>query len=108
MVRKERSIEADLYLGTAVLVVVGALVWGARLGDINTFHLFFAAIAVFATPAAAVAVWSIWLRLRATGRRAASAIAVLVVCGVQLELGAALGIGPVAGVRTARIRAGAR
>ena len=34
----------------------GALVWGARLGDFNTFHLFFGGIAVFATPAAAVAV----------------------------------------------------
>ena len=47
----------------------GPLVWGARLGDFNTFHLFYGALAVFATPAAAVAVWSLWQRLRATGRR---------------------------------------
>ena len=91
MVRKERSIEADLYLGTGALLVAGALVWGARLGDFNMFHLFFAGIAVFATPAAAVAVWSIWLRLRATRPRAL-AIVVLVLCVTQLEFGAALGV----------------
>ena len=32
LVRREASIEADLYLGTVVLLVAGALVWGARLG----------------------------------------------------------------------------
>ena len=87
--RRDSPMEADLYLGTGVLLVAGALVWGARLGDYNTFHLFFAGIAVFATPAAAVAVWSIWRRLRAAGR-VALAIVVLVLCGIQLEFGAAL------------------
>jgi hypothetical protein len=91
MVRNERSIEAGLYVGTAALVLTGALVWGALLADIFTFHVFFAAIAVFATPAAAVAVWSILLRLRATGHRPL-AIAVLVMCGTQLLLDAALGV----------------
>ena len=91
MVRKERSIEADTYLGTGVLLVTGALVWGARLGDYNMFHVFFAGIAVFATPVAAVAVWSIWLRLRAAGH-ARLAIALLVLCGAQLELGVAMGV----------------
>ena len=38
-----------------------------RLGDLNMGHLFFGGIAVFATPVAAVAVWSIWRRLRAGG-----------------------------------------
>ena len=66
-----RRSRPDLYLGTGALLVAGALVWGARLGDFNTFHVFFAGIAVFATPVAAVAVWSIWLRLRATGHAAA-------------------------------------
>ena len=50
-------------------LITGTLVWGARLGDFNTFHLFYGGMAVFATPAAAVAVWSVWRRLRATGRR---------------------------------------
>ena len=88
MVRADATIEADLYLGTAALLAAGAIGWGARLGDYNTFHLFFAGIAVFATPVAAIAIWSIWTRLRATGHRAL-AIVVLVLCGVQLELGAA-------------------
>ncbi|HEY8637389.1 MAG TPA: hypothetical protein VIL81_09015, partial [Candidatus Limnocylindrales bacterium] len=91
MVRAEATTEADLYLGTAALLVAGAIGWGARLGDYNTFHLFFAGIALFATPVAAVAVWSIWSRLRATGQRAL-AIVILVLCGVQLELGAATSI----------------
>jgi len=87
--RRDSPMEADLYLGTGVILVAGALAWGARLGDYNTFHVFFAGIAVFATPAAAVAVWSIWRRSRASGR-VALAIVVLVLCGIQLELGAAL------------------
>ena len=91
MVRKMHSIEAGLYLGTAVLLVTGAVVWGARLGDFNTFHLFFGGIAVFATPVAAVAVWSVWMRLRATGHRRL-AIALLVLCVAQVELGIGIGI----------------
>jgi hypothetical protein len=92
MVRKEHSIEAGLYLGTGVLLVAGTLVWGARLADFNTFHLFYGGLAVFATPVAAVAVVRIWLRLRAAGH-ARLAVAVLVVCATQLEFGAIFGIG---------------
>ncbi len=91
MARKEATIEADLYLGAAALLAAGAIGWGARLGDYNTFHLFFAGIAVFATPVTAIAVWSIWSRLRVAGHRPL-AIVVLVLCGVQLELGAATSI----------------
>jgi hypothetical protein len=92
MVRRDRPIESGLYLGTMILVVVGTLVWGARLGDFNTFHLFYGGLAVFGTPVAAVAVWSVWQRLRATGRTRV-AIALAVVCGAQLEFGALFGIG---------------
>ena len=67
MVRTQPSIEADLYLGTTALLVTGALLWGAHVDDLLAAHLLVAGIAVFATPAAAVAVWSIWLRLRAAG-----------------------------------------
>ena len=56
MVRKERSVEAGLYIGTGALLVAGTLVWGARLADFNTFHLFYGGLAVFAAPVAAVAV----------------------------------------------------
>jgi hypothetical protein len=91
MVRKEATIEADLYIGTGALLLAGAAGWGARLGDYNTFHLLFAGIAVFATPVAAVAVWSIWSRLRVVGRRRLAVI-VLVLVGTQLEVGAAMSI----------------
>jgi hypothetical protein len=90
VVRKRAPIEAGIYVGTAVLLVAGAVVWGALLGDFTTFHLFFAGIAVFATPVAAVAVWSIWLRLRTTGR-ARLAVVVLFLCATQLEFGVGLG-----------------
>jgi hypothetical protein len=91
MVRNDRSIEAGLYLGTAVLLVTGALVWGARLADFNTIHLFYGGIAVFATPVAAVAVASIWLRLRATGH-ARLAVAAIVLGVAQIELSVAMSI----------------
>jgi len=60
-------------------------------GDLNNVHLFFAGIAVFATPVAAVAVWSIWLRWRNTGR-ARLAVAGLVFCAGQIGLGAVAGV----------------
>ncbi len=91
LVRKKAPIEAGLYLGTGILLFTGALVWGALLGDFTTFHLFFGGIAVFATPVAAVAVWSIWLRLRATGP-AWLAVAVLLLSLTQLEFGVGLGV----------------
>jgi hypothetical protein len=89
MSRNDKSIQADLFLGTAVLLVAGALIWGARLGDFNTFHLFYGGLAVFATPCAAIAVWSIWLRLRSTPYRR-FAMALLVVALVQIEIGIGL------------------
>jgi hypothetical protein len=89
--RQRRPIEAGIYLGTASLLAVGALVWGARLGDFNMFHAFFGAIAVFATPVAAVAVWSIWLRLRAAGR-ASLAVVVLLLAVTQIEFGLAFSV----------------
>ncbi len=55
--------------GRSLLVVVGTLVWGARLGDFNTFHLFYGgARRVRGRRSPPSPSWSIWLRLRATGR----------------------------------------
>jgi hypothetical protein len=90
MVGRERPTEANLYLGTTGLVLTGTLVWGARLGDLNTIHLFFGGIA-FATPVAAVAVWSVLQRLSKTGHER-SAAAVIVLSGVQLVLGVAVSL----------------
>jgi hypothetical protein len=91
MARREKPMEAGLYMGTATILLAGTLVWGARLNDFNTIPLFFGGIAGFATPVAAVAVWSLWLRLRDTGHERV-ATAVLVLCGTQLVLGVALSI----------------
>jgi hypothetical protein len=84
--RKEAPTEAGLYLGTVGLLVVGAIGWGARLGDFTMFYLFFAGIAVFATPVAAVAVRAIWERLRAM-RHPGLAAGLVVLCVIQLGLG---------------------
>jgi hypothetical protein len=91
MDRKGSAVRADLYLGTNAVIIVGAAIWGARLGDFNMFHLFYGGIAIFAMPIAAVAVRVLWVRLRETGHlRLAAALAV--VCVIQLELGAARGL----------------
>ena len=80
-------IRRGLYVGaTVALLVTGAIVWGARLADFNAYHLFFGGIAVFVTPVAAVAVWSIWLRLRSSGSRGLT-MAFWLLCGTQLEIG---------------------
>ena len=92
MVRRQAPTEAGLYVGTGVLLVTGAIVWGSMLGDFTTFHAFFGGIAVFATPVAAVAVWRVWLRLRAIGR-GRLAVAVLLLCAVQSEIGIGLALG---------------
>jgi hypothetical protein len=89
--RKDTGHETDLYLGTSLMLVTGAVVWGARLADFNSFHFFYGGLATCGTPVAAVAVWSIWQRLRAISyRRLAVAFLVLVV--VQIEVGVVLGV----------------
>jgi hypothetical protein len=54
--RVDAPARAELFFGTMMLVLVGALIWGARIGDFNMFHVFFAGVAVFAVPVAALAV----------------------------------------------------
>lgn len=81
----------DIFVGAAGLLVAGALAWGARLSDFNMFYVYFGAIAVFVTPAAAIAVWSIWSRSRKAGHKSI-AIALLLLWSAQIEFGAAFGI----------------
>ena len=83
--------QAGMFVGTVALLVTGALAWGARLADFNMFHVFYAGVAVFATPVAAFAVWSVWIRLRATGH-ARLALATLLLAIGQMEFGIGLGI----------------
>ena len=91
LIRKEAPIQANMFVGTTALLVVGVVAWGARLGDFTMFHVFFAGIAVFATPVAAFAVWSVWIRLRATGHARLALAALLLAIG-QMEFGVGLGI----------------
>ena len=91
LVRRDRPFEAALYVGTVALLVAGAIAWGLRLGDFNMFHAFFGGIAVFATPVAAIAVWTVVLRLRAT-RRPLLAFAIILLCIVQIQLGTIFGV----------------
>jgi hypothetical protein len=84
--RDKLAVSATVFIGTISLIVCGAIAWGARLGDFNMFHVFFAGMAVFGAPVAAVAIWALWTHLRDSGRlRLATAL--LVVTGVQLEFG---------------------
>ena len=85
-VRRTEPLLADICLGTMALLIVGAIVWGARLPDFNMFHAFFAGLAVFATPVAAVAVWKLWTRLTETRHHRLS-FAMAVLCVLQLEFG---------------------
>jgi hypothetical protein len=89
MARRDNRLLFDACLGTSVVVVVGAILWGWRLSTFNMFYLFFGAIAVFATPVAAVAVWSIVQRR--TGRRGLVILAAMA-CLVQLEFGLLIGV----------------
>lgn len=91
LARRDAPLEAGLYVGTTALLVAGALAWGLRLADFNMFHVFFGGLVVFGTPVAAMAAWSLWMRLRAAGRRSL-ALVVILLCFTQIEFAASLGI----------------
>ena len=83
------SPRAWLYVGTIAVLGAGAIGWGARLGEFTMFYLYFGAIAVIATPVAAIAVRMLWERLRGMAHpRLAVGLVVLLV--IQLEVGALL------------------
>jgi hypothetical protein len=84
--RTKAGVQADLYLGTIALLVAGAVLWGARLGEFTMFHAFFGGIAVFATPATAIGVRAVWERLRTSNHRLLAA-SLIVLCALQLDLG---------------------
>ena len=89
--RRRSPALADIFLGTMVLLIAGALVWGWRLATFNMFYFFFGGIAVFATPVAAVAAWLLFERIRAA-RRPSLVVGVAALCLLQLELGLVLGL----------------
>ena len=91
LARRPASLQRSLLVGVIVLLIVGAIFWGARLGDFTTFYFFYAGVAILATPIAAVAAHSLWNRARLSGRRRV-AIAIIVASVLQLEFGVATGI----------------
>jgi len=84
---RRRTVQSDLFIGTIGLVGAGAITWGARLADFTMFYLYFAGIAVFATPIAAIAARTLWAHLRTTAHMRLAA-ALLIISVVQLDLGA--------------------
>jgi hypothetical protein len=92
LARRHAGVVRPILLGTTTLLVVGALIWGARLGDFTMFYFFYGGIAIIGTPVAAIAIWSLWERAKLHGRRRPLAIAVFVVCVLQLEFGVVAGI----------------
>jgi hypothetical protein len=91
LARKDAPVQAGMYFGTLVLLLAGAIAWGAQLGSFTMFYLFYVGIAVVATPVAAVAVWMLWERLRKT-QHLKLASGVVILCAIQLELGVVTGI----------------
>jgi len=89
--RREESLRTDLYLGTMVILAAGAVAWGLRLSEFTMFYFFYAGIAVFATPVAVVAVWSVVGRLRKAGH-ARVAFGLVMLCVLQLDMGLVAGL----------------
>lgn len=79
-----------LFVVAPAAVCAGAIAWGLLLPDFNAFHFFFAAIAVFATPAAVIGFWTLWRVTRRNRPRLALLAALFVT---------QFGIGTVAGVQ---------
>ena len=84
--RRTSSSEKDIYLAVGVILALGTVAWGARLGDFNMFHVFFGGLAVAATPAAAIASWSLWRRA-GLARRRTLRIVLAALFLVQIEVG---------------------
>ena len=86
--RRQVTLQVWICAGTVILLITGAIAWGARLGDFNMFHFFIGGFAVFAIPVTAVTVWQLWERLRNNGHPGLAAT-IMVLCGIQLVLGIA-------------------
>ena len=89
--RRDAPLRADLYVGTIVLLIVGAIAWGDRLGNFNMFYVFYSGIAAIATPVAAIAARILWARLRSAGHTRLG-VATLILGVIQLEAGFGIGI----------------
>jgi hypothetical protein len=98
--RRASGLETGLYAGTIAAVLLGAVAWGWRLPDLNTFYLFFAPIAVLATPVAAIAVVRVVEQVTARTTLPVAVAIIVGACVAQLAWGA-FGIGLPALARSA-------
>jgi hypothetical protein len=87
LIRRASTVERSLYLFVVAQVAFGAVIWGARLADPNAFYFYFAGLAVFAPPIAAIATLEVVAMLRGR-RRLLLAAGVNVVALVQIVWGA--------------------
>lgn len=78
----------DLCVAAIAILGVGAIAWGWRVGDFNMYHVFFAGLAVFGTPAATAGAWAVWRHVLARDRKRL-AMLIVVVSALQLEIGVA-------------------
>jgi hypothetical protein len=97
--RNQKPLRGHIYLGSMILVLVGAVVWGARIADFNMYYLLFGGIAVFATPLAAAATWSVLIRMRRSGHPAFGLVVVALfvaqlACGSMIALSRLRDYGP--------------
>jgi hypothetical protein len=88
--RRHTAVLVALAIGATAATLAGAVVWGARLADFNTFHIFYGAVAALLTP---VSVAVALAAIAAARRRGMSRIATLGL--VLLLTQAAIGIGTV-------------
>ena len=88
---RSRPLLFALAIGAAVATAAGAAVWGLRLADFNSFHVFYGAIGVVLTPIAIAGFVASTLSAREAGRRRLAMLGVIL-----LTAQGAVGIGATA------------
>lgn len=78
----------DLVAGAVAAVFAGALVWGLRLPDFNSFHAFYAPLAVILTPVAIASFIGAMAHVRLSSRPLIASV-MLVMLGFQGAIGIA-------------------
>ena len=89
--RPSSSLIRPLVIGTTALIGTGALVWGLRVADFISFYFYYAGLALFATPVAAIVVRAVWDQAN-VGRIHLIRIGLFVTCAIQLGFGIVVGI----------------
>ena len=88
LLRRQHQRLFTVTLGASGAVIAGALIWGARLADYNSFHIYFGTVAILLTPVAVVALVVAAIHARDQGRDRL-ALGVILVLSVQGAIGIA-------------------